>query len=71
MKTLIYKYENMLRAGQLLNSLTISGTSNFRALAELANILDSGEPGEIFEKEGEENGSNMGKQTVQQNKLAE
>lgn len=61
MKTLTYEYEKMVRAGQLLNSLVVSGSSNFRILAELADILDSGKPGEIFEKEDKENGSNMGK----------
>ncbi len=51
MKVLTYEYEKMARAGQLLNSLVVSGSSNFRALAEIADILDSGKPGEIFEKE--------------------
>lgn len=70
MKTLTYKYDQMLRAGQLLNSLVVSGTSNFRALAELANILDSGTPGEIFEKEANKDGdSNMGQQKVQPDQL--
>lgn len=47
----------MMRAGQLLNSLRVSGSSNFRALAELADILDSGNLGEYEEKKGcEENG---------------
>lgn len=51
MKVLTYEYEKMARAGQLLNSLVVSGSSNFRALAEIADILDSGKPGELFEKE--------------------
>ena len=51
MKVITYEYEKMIRAGQLLNSLVVSGSSNFRSLAELANILDSGTPGETFEKE--------------------
>ena len=38
-RTLEYDYELMKRAGALLNSLTVE---NIRALAELANILDSG-----------------------------
>lgn len=50
MKTLTYEYEKMVKAGQLLNSLVVSGSSNFRALAEIANILDSGTLGEIVEK---------------------
>lgn len=58
MKTITYEYEKMVKAGQLLNSLVVSGSSNFRALAEIANILDSGKPGEIMEKETDENDSN-------------
>lgn len=58
MKTITYEYEKMVKAGQLLNSLVVSGSSNFRALAEIANILDSGRPGEIMEKETDENDSN-------------
>lgn len=65
MKTLTYNYDSMIRAGQLLNSLVVSGSSNFRALAEIANILDSGTPGETFEKEEKNDGGNMGKQKVQ------
>ena len=70
MKTITYEYEKMKRAGQLLNSLVVSGSSNFRALAELANILDSGTLGETYEREVKENGGDMGKQTIQPNKLA-
>lgn len=58
MKVITYEYEKMVRAGQLLNSLVVSGSSNFRALAELANILDSGTPGETFEKELNNDGNN-------------
>lgn len=52
----------MVRAGELLNSLVVSGSSNFRALSELADILDSGKPGEIVDKgkEGNSSGGNMG-----------
>ena len=62
LKTLTYEYAKMVRAGQLLNSLVVSGSSNFRALAEIADILDSGKPGEIVEKDKEDNncGGNMG-----------
>lgn len=71
MKTITYEYEKMLRAGQLLNSLVVSGSNNFRALAELANILDSGTPGETFEKGDVKNSGNsdMGQQKVCKNKL--
>ena len=57
----------MVKAGQLLNSLVVSGSSNFRALAEIANILDSGTLGEIVEK-GEDN-SGVHRKEVQSNKL--
>lgn len=68
MKVITYEYEKMIRAGQLLNSLVVSGSSNFRSLAELANILDSGTPGETFEKEEIKNGSkDMGQQKVCKN----
>ena len=70
MKTITYKYEPMVRAGQLLNSLVVSGSSNFRALAEIANILDSGTLGETFEKEDKTDGGNMGQQKIQSDKLA-
>ena len=82
MKTLTYEYDKMVRAGQLLNSLVVSGSNNFRALAELANILDSGTPGETFEKEVGKDDSvnsegskasnieNMAQQKIQPNKLA-
>ena len=62
MKTLTYEYAKMVRAGELLNSLVVSGSSNFRALSELADILDSGKPGEIVDKgkEGNSSGGNMG-----------
>ena len=70
MKTITYKYESMVRAGQLLNSLVVSGSSNFRALAEIANILDSGTLGETYEKEDKTDGGNMGQQNIQSEKLA-
>ena len=73
MKTLTYEYAKMVRAGELLNSLVVSGSSNFRALAEIANILDSGKPGEIVEeapKEEKKDGKYMAEQKVQQDKLA-
>ena len=38
-RTLEYDYELMKRAGALLNSITVKGVENIRALAD---ILDSG-----------------------------
>ena len=56
-KTLTYDYEMMVRAGQLLNSLTFTGVQQARVVSELANILDSGKSGEILErKDDEKNG---------------
>lgn len=47
MKTLSYEREQMVRAGRLLNSITVTGVANCRLMAELADILDSGIPGEM------------------------
>lgn len=46
-KVLIFDYDNMKRAGQLLNSIQTSGVNSVRALAEVSYILDSGEVSEI------------------------
>lgn len=57
MKVIVYEREKMMKAGKLINSLNVSGSSNFRALAELSDILDSGLPGEYEDKkEGDDNG---------------
>lgn len=56
MKTVTYKYENMARAGILLNKINICGVEQARILAEIGNILDSGKIGEINEREEPENG---------------
>lgn len=55
-KVLIYDEDKMRRAGQLLSMIKISGVDNVRALAELSYILDSGEPGEMSEKENKDVG---------------
>lgn len=68
MKTLTYEYEKMIRAGQLLNGLVVTGTTNFRILAELSDILDSGKMGKVFEKEESKDGD-MGQQEICENKL--
>lgn len=68
MKTLTYSRESMLRVAALLNSITISGTQNIRMIAEISNILDSGTPGETFEKEEEPDGVHT--KAVQSDKLA-
>ena len=53
-KKITYDYKNMVRAGQLLNMVKISGIDNIRILAELSMILDSGEIVEIDEKKDKE-----------------
>ncbi len=42
MKSIIYKYEDMNTAANLINSLTLTGIKNFRIAAQLSDILDSG-----------------------------
>lgn len=56
MKAIVYSYEKMARAGELINLLKISGISNIRIIAELADILDSGKIGDYEE---ENQGSNL------------
>ena len=53
-KKITYDYKNMVRVGQLLNMVKISGIDNIRILAELSMILDSGEIVEIDEKKDKE-----------------
>lgn len=55
-KVIIYEREKMLRAGELLNTIKVSGADNFVALGELVNIINSGIEGEYTEKGGKENG---------------
>ena len=54
-KLLVFEYDNMKRAGQLINMVTVSGVNNIRILAELSMILDSGK---IVEKEEVEKDGN-------------
>lgn len=72
MKVIIYEEGKMIRAGQLLNSISVTGASNFRAMSELADILDSGQHGEYSEtpsKEVKEDA--MERKEIQQDKLEE
>lgn len=65
MKTLTFEYEKVIRASQLLNRLAfldsssqgLPGIEKSRLMAELANFLDSGFPGETFEKEEKTDGA--------------
>lgn len=76
MKTLTYERDKIVRAVWLLNQVAFfdsknqefSGIQKSRAIAEIADILDNGIAGEMFEqKEKETNGDgkDMGQQTVQ------
>ena len=49
MKTITYEYDRMLRVGQLLNTIKITGVDQARAISEIGNILDSGKLGENVE----------------------
>ena len=42
-KRLTYDYDRMKKAASLMEGLSVTGINNFRILAEIANILDSGE----------------------------
>lgn len=50
METVTYDYKKMKRAVQLLDTIPVCGISQARAIAEIADILDSGTLGEIVEK---------------------
>lgn len=54
-KTISYDYEEMKRAGYLLERLTIKGMDNIRIIAEIGNILDSGILEETSNKSEKEN----------------
>ena len=56
MKVVTYEWDKMKRAGELLNEVTVYGVQQARILAEIGNILDSGEIGEIYGKEEAKNG---------------
>jgi len=54
-KFLLYKYDDMARAGRLFNAISATGTTNFRILAQIADILDSGKivpASEVKSKDG-------------------
>ena len=52
MKVIVYEYKKIEKAVMLINSLVVSGIQNVRALSELSDILDSGNPGEIEKSDG-------------------
>lgn len=68
MKVLIYNHEDMLRAGEILRNITVTGISNIRMLAELADILDSGQTGNC-EEEKDGIGDGVECKEIQQDKL--
>lgn len=49
-KRLTYDYDLMKQAAGLLDKLSVTGIQNFRILADVANILDSGELSEENEE---------------------
>lgn len=53
MKVVIYEYKQMVRAGQIMRKIKAKGAKNFRLLSELADILDSGTPGDYTENKKE------------------
>lgn len=69
-RTLTYDYDMIVKACQLLNSITVTGTQQARFVAKLADILDSGQLGEVFEKGDGDNDVLHGKE-VQSDKLEE
>lgn len=68
MKVIIYEEEKMARVGQILELVSVSGTSNFKMMSELSDILNSGIRGE-YKEEGDMNA--MERKEIQQNKLEE
>lgn len=48
MKVVTYELEKMERVGKLLNEVTVHGVHQARILTEIGNIIDSGQPGEIY-----------------------
>lgn len=53
-RVLIFDYDKMRRAGQLINMIQVSGVPNVRALSELSYILDSGRLADEDEAKGDE-----------------
>ena len=51
MKTITYERKKMERVGYLLGLLKVCGVRQARILSEIGDIIDSGMPGEISEKE--------------------
>lgn len=50
MVKLTYNYDSIDRISGLLNALSVSGISNFRILAEVVSLLESGEVTEETEE---------------------
>lgn len=53
-KIIIYTEDQVKQIVGLLNCVTVSGIQNAKQIAAVAQILDSGTPGEIKEPEGKE-----------------
>lgn len=53
-KIITYTVEQVAQLNMLLNAVSVTGIQNARQIAAVAQILDSGIPGEINELGGEE-----------------
>ena len=63
-KVMIYEEDRIFNAVKLLNCINVTGIENFRALAEIANIINSGTCGNYDETEEERQKNDMESKTV-------
>lgn len=54
-KVITYAEEQVLQIKYMLNAITVIGIQNAKQVAAIAQVLDSGMPGEINEPEEKEN----------------
>lgn len=53
-KVITYTEEQVLQVRYMLNAVTVTGIQNAKQVAAIAQVLDSGMPGEINEPEKKE-----------------
>lgn len=53
-KVITYTEEQVLQVRYMLNAVTVTGIQNAKQVAAIAQVLDSGMPGEINESEEKE-----------------
>lgn len=53
-KVITYTEEQVLQVKYMLNAVTVTGIQNAKQVAAIAQVLDSGMPGEINEPEKKE-----------------